>query len=410
MPEHQTFVIVGAGLAGAKAAETLRDEGFDGRIVLIGEEPDRPYERPPLSKGYLLGKQPREQAYVHEPGWYDEHRVELRLGARAVDLDPAAHTVTLDGGEQLRYDSLLLTTGAVPRPLPVTGAELDGVLSLRRLPDSERIQGVLRDGARIVIVGAGWIGLEVAAAARAAGAAVTVVEVAPLPLHQVLGDEVAPVFADLHREHGVELRFQARVEEIMGDGGRVTAVLLSDGTELPADAVIVAVGAAPAIELAERAGLKLENGVVTDERSRTSAPDVYAAGDVANVHHPRLGRRIRVEHWANALTGGPAAAKAMLGRDIGEEPVPYFFTDQYDLGMEYAGYVGPDGYDQVVLRGDVPGREFIAFWLKDGLLLAGMNVNVWDVSDPIQAIIRAGRPVDAARLGDPAVPLESCLE
>jgi len=409
MSQDQTFVIVGAGLAGGKAAETLRAEGFAGRIVLIGEEPERPYERPPLSKEYLRGKQPRETAYVHEPGWYDEHRVELQLGAKAVGLDTAGRTLALDGGDAISYDKLLITTGAVPRPLPVVGADLDGVLSLRRLPDSDRIKGVLREGARIVVVGAGWIGLEVTAAAREAGAEVTVIEVAPLPLQRVLGDEVATIFADLHRQHGVDLRFGTGVQEILGEG-QVSSVLLSDGTEVPADAVIIGIGVAPAVELAEAAGIKLENGIVTDEHLRTSAPDVYAAGDVANFYHPLLGRRIRVEHWANALNGGPAAARSMLGQDVVYDRLPYFYTDQYDLGMEYSGYTEPGGYDQVVFRGDVAKREFIAFWLSGGKVLAGMNVNVWDVTDPIQALIRAGREVDAAQLADTSVPLESLAE
>jgi len=409
MSQDQTFVIVGAGLAGGKAAETLRAEGFAGRIVLIGEEPERPYERPPLSKEYLRGKQPREKAYVHEPGWYDEHRVELQLGAKAVGLDTAGRMLALDGGDAISYDKLLITTGAIPRPLPVVGADLDGVLSLRRLPDSDRIKGVLREGARIVVVGAGWIGLEVTAAAREAGAEVTVIEVAPLPLQRVLGDEVATIFADLHRQHGVDLRFGTGVQEILGEG-QVSSVLLSDGTEVPADAVIIGIGVAPAVELAEAAGIKLENGIVTDEHLRTSAPDVYAAGDVANFYHPLLGRRIRVEHWANALNGGPAAARSMLGQDVVYDRLPYFYTDQYDLGMEYSGYTEPGGYDQVVFRGDVAKREFIAFWLSGGKVLAGMNVNVWDVTDPIQALIRAGREVDAAQLADTSVPLESLAE
>jgi 3-phenylpropionate/trans-cinnamate dioxygenase ferredoxin reductase component len=413
MSEDQTFVIVGAGLAGGKAAETLRGEGFDGRIVLIGDEPERPYERPPLSKGFLLGKEPKEKAYVHAPGWYDEHRVELRLSTRAVGLDTAGHTLALAGGETLRYDKLLIATGAVPRPLPVPGTDLDGVLYLCRFPDSERIKGLLREGLRLVVVGAGWIGLEVTAAAREAGAEVTVVEVADLPLQRVLGDEVATIFADLHREHGVDLRMATGVREIRGTGG-AERVLLSDGSELPVDAVVVGVGVAPAVALAEAAGLRLENGIITDEYLRTSAPDVYAAGDVANAHSPLVGQRIRVEHWANALNGGPAAARSMLGQDVAYDPVPYFYTDQYDLGMEYAGYVDTatdsPAYDRVVFRGDAKAREFIAFWLKDGRVLAGMNVNIWDVNDPIQAIVRAGRQVDPEQLADPSVPLESFAE
>ena len=415
MPEDQVFVIVGAGLTGAKAAETLRAEGFDGRIVLVGDESERPYERPPLSKGFLQGKEPKEKAYVHEAGWYEENRVELLLGTRAMRLDPLAHRLILDNGEDVQYTKLLIATGAEPRPLAVAGTELAGVYYLRRFPDSERLKDVLSEGARVLIVGAGWIGLEVAAAARLAGAQVTVVELDELPLRRVLGDEVAAVFAELHREHGVDLRMQTGVHELRGTG-KVESALLSDGRELPVDAVIVGIGIAPADDLAELAGIKLENGILVDEHLRTSVPDVYAAGDVANAENTLLGRRIRVEHWANALNAGPLAARSMLDQDVAYDRVPYFFTDQYDLGMEYSGFVantadGP-GYDRVVFRGDVAAREFIVFWLKDGRVLAGMNVNVWDVTGPIQDLVRAGyagKSVDLAKLANPDVPLDDLL-
>ena len=418
---EQTFVIVGASLAGAKAAETLRAEGFTGQVVLVGEETELPYERPPLTKGYLLGKEPREKAFIHDDAWYAEHQISLRLGKRATLLDTAAHTVTLDGVEQLRYDKLLLATGSRVRSLSVPGIEHSGVHYLRTMDESESLLGALRqlgaDG-RVVVVGAGWIGLETAAAAREHGAQVAVVEVAPLPLHRVLGDEVASVFRNLHAAHGVEFHFERGVREIGGDErGRVTSVVLDDGTELPADLVIVGVGIRPAVELAESAGLAVSDGVETDASLRTSNPDVYACGDVACFHHPMIGKRIRVEHWSNALNGGPAAARAMLGQQVEYARVPYFFTDQYDLGMEYAGYVEPGGYDQVVFRGDpsiVDGDapEFVAFWLKGGRVLAGMNVNVWDVQDDIQALVRAGyagRSVDVKKLADPGVPLTDLL-
>jgi 3-phenylpropionate/trans-cinnamate dioxygenase ferredoxin reductase subunit len=401
----QTFVIVGASLAGAKAAETLREEGFAGRVVLVGEEAERPYERPPLSKGYLLGTDGLDKVFVHEPGWYAEHNVELRLGTAVTAVDRAAKEVVLAGGERLRYDRLLLTTGSVVRRLDVPGGDLIGIEYLRRLADSDRISAALAEGRRIVVVGAGWIGLEVAAAAVQRGATVTVVEVLDLPLQRVLGDELGRVFADLHREHGVDLRLGTGVREFRGDGGRVVAVVLADGSELPADTVLVGVGIAPATALAEAAGLDVDNGVLVDAALRTSDPDIFAAGDVANAHHPLLGERLRVEHWANALNGGPAAARSMLGHQVSYDQVPYFFSDQYDLGMEYSGYAPPGSYDEVVFRGDQPGREFIAFWLRDGRVLAGMNVNVWDVTDAIQELIRSGRVVDRAKLADPAVPL-----
>jgi 3-phenylpropionate/trans-cinnamate dioxygenase ferredoxin reductase subunit len=407
--DDRTFVIVGASLTGAKAAETLRAEGFTGRVVLVGEEDDPPYERPPLSKGYLLGSEEREKAFVHERDWYDEQRIELRTGVRAEGLDPAAHVVTLAGGERLGYDKLLLATGSVVRRLDTPGADLDGVHYLRRIGHADTLREVLTEGARVVVIGGGWIGLEVAAAARTHGASVTLVEMAPLPLQRVLGDELGQVFADLHAEHGVDLHLGTGIREITGRDGHVAAVVLSgdgdDGTEVPADAVVVGIGIRPAVELAQAAGLAVDDGVLVDAALRTSDPDVYAAGDVANADHPLLKRRIRVEHWANALNGGPAAARSMLDQEVTYDRVPYFFSDQYDLGMEYSGYAAPGGYDRVVFRGDPKTREFVAFWLSGGRVLAGMNVNVWDVTDDIQRLIRSGTPVDPDRLADPDVPL-----
>jgi 3-phenylpropionate/trans-cinnamate dioxygenase ferredoxin reductase component len=392
------YVIVGAGLAGAKAAETLRAEGFAGPVVLIGDEDEAPYERPPLSKGYLLGKDPRESAAVHPADWYEEQGVDLRLGTPVAAVHPAAHEVELAGGERVRYAKLLLATGSVVRPLPVSGG--DRARTLRKLPDADELKAALGRGGRVVVVGAGWIGLEVSAAARQQGADVTLIEATAQPLSRVLGDEMGAVFADLHRAHGVDLRLGSGVTGIGADG-----VALPDGTTLPADLVVVAVGIRPDTRLAEEAGLGVDDGILVDASLRTSDPDVYAAGDVARLDHPRFGR-IRVEHWANALNGGPAAARAMLGQDVRYDRVPYFFSDQYDLGMEYSGWAPPGSYDQVVVRGDLAAREFVAFWLSGGRVLAGMNVNVWDVTDPIQALIRRTEPVDPTRLADPDVPLD----
>ncbi|MFE1174916.1 NAD(P)/FAD-dependent oxidoreductase [Streptomyces sp. NPDC058773] len=409
MGRNTAFLIAGAGLAGAKAAETLRKEGFDGPLVLLGDERERPYERPPLSKGYLLGTAEREAAFVHPPEWYDEHEVELRLGQAVTALDPAGHEVTLADGSRLGYAKLLLATGSTPRPLPVPGADLDGVHYLRRLADSDRLREVFRSGSRVVVIGAGWIGLETAAAARAAGVEVTVLEAAALPLLRVLGPEAARIFATLHTDHGVELRCGVQVAELTGTNGVVDGVRLADGSLIGADAVIVGVGITPNSEPAAAAGLKVDNGVVVDERLCTSHPDIFAAGDVANAYHPLLRRQLRVEHWANALHQPQTAARAMLGQDVRYDRLPYFFTDQYDLGMEYTGYAEPDGYDQVVFRGDTDAREFIAFWLSGGQVLAGMNVNVWDVTGPIKALVRSGQAVDPERLADPAVPLDSLV-
>jgi 3-phenylpropionate/trans-cinnamate dioxygenase ferredoxin reductase subunit len=405
MPGEATYLIVGASLTGAKAAETLREEGFDGSIVLVGEERERPYERPPLSKGYLLGKDDRGSIYVHEEGWYAENDVDLRLGVTVTELDLGSHRVGLAGGGTIGYDRLLLATGATPRRLPVPGGDLDGVLYLRRVEDSERLGAALRAGGQVVIVGAGWIGLEVASAAREFGCEVTVVEPEAGALHRHLGPELGGMFTDLHTEHGVVFRFGESVTEMRGSGGSVREAVTSGGTVLPAEVVVVGIGAIPATGLASAAGLDVANGVIADAGLHTSAAEVFVAGDAANSFHPLLGKHIRVEHWANALNGGPAAARSMLGRGVSYDAVPYFFSDQYDLGMEAAGVPEPGSYDQVLYRGDREAREFIAFWLSGGVVVAGMNVNVWDVNDDVQALIRARRAVDPARLCDPDVPL-----
>jgi 3-phenylpropionate/trans-cinnamate dioxygenase ferredoxin reductase subunit len=401
----EAFVIVGGGLAGAKAAETLRAEGFDGRVVLVAGEEELPYERPPLSKDYLLGKADRESPQVHPLDWYGEQGVELRTGVRATRLDPAGHRLTLDTGEQLPYATLLLATGSSARRLPVPGADLDGVRYLRTLADADVLLADLRGGGkRLVIIGAGWIGLEVAAAARFHGNDVTIVEPQPTPLHAVLGAEMGRVFATLHRDHGVELFTDTVAREFRGASGHVESVATDGHAGLAADLVVVGVGAIPNVELAAAAGLDVDNGILTDDALRTSAPDVFAAGDVASSFRPLYGRYVRVEHWANALHSGPAAARSMLGQTVSYDRVPYFYTDQYELGMEYSGLGGPS--DTVVCRGKPESGEFIAFWMSEGRVTAGMNVNVWDVTEPIQELIRSRRQVQPARLADPDTPLE----
>nr|WP_202482479.1 FAD-dependent oxidoreductase [Streptomyces coelicoflavus] len=406
-------------MAGAKAAETLRTEGFTGRVILICDERDHPYERPPLSKGYLLGKEERDSVFVHEPAWYARHDIELHLGQTVVAIDRAARTVHYgDDGTHVRYDKLLIATGAEPRRLDVPGTDLAGVHHLRRLAHAERLKGVLgslgRDNGHLVVAGAGWIGLEVAAAAREYGAEVTVIEPAPTPLHGVLGPELGSVFAELHEARGVRFRFGVKLTEIVGQDGMVLAARTDDGEEHPAHDVLAAIGAAPRTALAQAAGLEIADraaggGIVVDANLRTSDPDIYAAGDVASFHHALFDTRLRVEHWANALNGGPAAARAMLGKGLAHDRVPYFFTDQYDLGMEYSGWAPAGSYDQVVIRGDAAKREFIAFWVKEGRVLAGMNVNVWDVTEPIQQLIRSKTRVDTEALANPHVSLESLV-
>lgn len=385
-------VIVGAGLAAAKAATALRENGYVGAVTIVGEEPHPPYERPPLSKDILLGKGDRDDALVHPRDWYDEHDVTLLTGRRAETLDPAAHQVVLDDGTVLDYGKLVLATGARPRVLDVPGAA--DAFTLRRVEDSEALLAAFANASSMVVIGAGWIGLEVAAAARVAGLAVTVLEVADVPLKTVLGDRLGSYFAELHRKHGVDLRTSTEVESV-SDGG-VTA----GGEEIRADLVVMGVGAVPNTELAEAAGLEVDRGIVVDEHFVTSDPDVLAIGDVAVARHTELGP-LRVEHWDNAIRQGKAVAAVLLGQDVAYDWQPYFFTDQYDLGMEYVGR--GDGSNDVVIRGDLDSGEFIAFWVDGDRVTAGMNVNVWDVNDDLRALV--GRTVDTERLADPSVPL-----
>jgi 3-phenylpropionate/trans-cinnamate dioxygenase ferredoxin reductase subunit len=341
-----TFVIAGASLAGAKAAEMLRDEGFDGEIVLLGAETERPYERPPLSKGYLLGNDELDSVYVHPESWYAEHGVDLRTGVTITAIDRAASAVVTTGPEGTgtqRYDKLLLATGASPRRLDFPGSDRPEVLYLRTVADSQLLRAAFSPGTRVVVAGAGWIGLETTAAARSAGCEVTVLEPQPGALHDQLGPELGAVFAGLHRSHGVEFRFGERAAEF-----RPGLVITSGGAEVPADVLVIGVGALPNDAVAADAGLDVGNGVLTDATLRTSDENIFAAGDVANSFSPLLGHRVRVEHWANALNGGPAAARSMLGPPVEYDPVPYFYSDQYDLGMECAGLPSPGSYDQVL--------------------------------------------------------------
>ncbi|HEV2814235.1 MAG TPA: FAD-dependent oxidoreductase [Solirubrobacteraceae bacterium] len=387
MSERETFVIAGGGLAGAKAAETLREEGFEGRVVLVGAEPELPYERPPLSKKYLTGDSPREDAYVHPRSFYDEHEIELEIGVLATELDAAGHRLDLAGGRSLRYDRLLIATGAVPRRPPIEGIDLDGVLVLRTLADADVLRERLGAGARVAIVGAGWIGCEVAASARALDAEVTLLESGATPLERVLGPELGGFYAGVHREHGVDVVTGARVEAIEGDG-RVERIRLADGHPVECSTVVVGVGVAPDTRLGVAGGLDVEDGIVVDELLRTSDPDVFAAGDVASAFHPRYGRHVRVEHWANALNQGVAAGRSMLDRGAPYDRLPYFFSDQYDVGMEYAGLHAPG--DRLVLRGTLDSRPFRAFW-RDGAgrTTAGMHVDDWDAIEEIKRVVES---------------------
>ncbi len=410
MTKH-TFVIVGAGLAGARAAEALRGDGFDGRVVLVGSEPDRPYDRPPLSKDYLSGKVDLEKVYLHTEEFYESHDIELRTSTSVERIEPGSAEIVLAGGERLRYDRLLLTTGCEPRRLSIPGGDLDGIYYLRTLPDSERLRERMERGGSLVVIGAGWIGCEVAASAREHGVEVTVIDPGSVPLERVLGAEVGAIYRDVHTDHGVEMMLGTGVASFAGDRA-VERVSTTDGHVIDCDFVVAGVGATPRTKLADGTAITVENGIVANEYLETSVRGIFTAGDVANARHPLYGH-LRVEHWANALNQGPAAAHNMLDYSNGDDQVldhalpydrvPYFYSDQYDVGMEYSGHA--TDWDEVVFRGDPAGRELIAFWLKDERILAGMNVNVWDVTDQIQALIRSRLRVDRDRLADPDTPL-----
>lgn len=409
MTDSKTFVIIGGGLGGAKAAEALRDKGFDGKLVLLADEEYLPYERPPLSKDFLAGKKSLGDFTVHDSEWYRKNKIELRTSTEAVAIDPSAHTVTLSDDTSVRYDKLLLATGSRPRWLTIPGADSTGVHYLRKYDDASNLNTALKEGSSLAIVGAGWIGLEVAASARQRGVDVTVVETAKVPLSAAVGDEVGKVFAQLHRDHGVDLRLETEVKEITTEDDKATGVKLGDGSTVTADRVLIAVGAQPNIELAERAGLPTaDGGVLVDASLRSGNPDIYAVGDIAAAEHPLFEERIRTEHWANALKQPDVAVAGMLGEPGEYQELPYFFTDQYDLGMEYAGYA--PNYQRVVFRGDKDAREFVAFWLDTGnRVLAGMQVNIWDALDDIKSLIRKKAPVDPDQLADPEVPLSDAV-
>jgi 3-phenylpropionate/trans-cinnamate dioxygenase ferredoxin reductase component len=395
---HRTLAIVGASLAGAKAAEAARESGYDGRVVLIGDEAVAPYERPPLSKAVLRGEAEPASARVHPGGYYDEHDIEL-VTDRVVAIDTAARRVSLSDGDTLAFDAAILATGAEPRRLAVPGAELDGVRYLRSVDDSNRLRQAIGAASRVAVIGAGWIGSEVAASARQMGAEVALIAPTPVPLGHVLGDEIGQVFRRLHADHGVQLRLGVGVGELRGSGA-VEEVLLTDGTTEAADLVVAGIGVTPRTDVAGAGcGLAIDNGIVVDEHLETNVAAIYAAGDVANAWHPRYRRHVRVEHWANALNQGTTAGRNVAGWREGYDRLPYFFSDQYDLGMEYVGL--SSSADELVVRGDLDAREFIAFWHRDGVVSAAMNVNVWDVVDDLKAIISAGRPVDPGRLADP---------
>ncbi|MFE4227686.1 NAD(P)/FAD-dependent oxidoreductase [Arthrobacter sp. NPDC056886] len=409
----EDILIVGGGLAGGTAAKTLRAEGFAGPVVLVAAESHQPYLRPPLSKEYLLGKAGDDALPVAPEDWYGANDVDLRLGVRVTELDPAGRAVVLDGGERLEYASLLLATGARPRTIPLPGSGLDGVGTFRTVEDSRRLHARLADGGlNVVMIGSGWIGMELAAAASTFGNTVTVLGRAEVPLGAAIGPDLGGFFRELHEAHGVRFRLPATAAEIQGRSGRVTGVVTDAGVVLPADLVVIAVGVVPELGLAEAAGIGIRNGILTDASLRTSAPGVFAAGDVANALQPFTGEHHRSEHWSNALNGGKVAAKAMLGLDAALDTIPYFYTDQYDVSMEYSGFptlvAGPP-----VIRGSLADKEFIAFWQRGGQVIAGMNVNWPRAAKPqkaIKALIGARTAVSPDLLAASSVPLDQLLD
>lgn len=403
------IVVVGAGQAGGTAVLQLRRLGFDGQIELIGSERHIPYERPPLSKSYLAGEPYRSHKLLPKTAWYADRRITMRLGSTAVGLDRDRQQVVIDDGERTGYDRVLLATGSRPRQLVVPGADLPGVHYLRTLEDSQRLGALLKPGATIVVVGAGWIGLEVAAVASDKGCSVTVVDPHEVALQRALGPVIGGFFVGVHRAHGVDFVFNHRVAGING-ATSVRGVVLDNGRELAADVVVVGIGAAPATELCDD-GLRAEDGgIAVDTRMRTTDPTVFAAGDIATIRNPLYGVPLRSEHWTNALTGGRIAARSMLGYDSEFDPAPFVFTDQYDLFVEYAGWLAPGADTDVVIRGDFRRRSFQGFWLAGPRVVAAMHVNRRDEGmKPLQALIRSGAPVDPALLADPSVPLADLL-
>jgi 3-phenylpropionate/trans-cinnamate dioxygenase ferredoxin reductase subunit len=393
-------VIVGASLAGASAAAELRKRGFGGGIVLIGDEPHRPYERPELSKKYLRGE-PDVDVAVRDSSFYDEHGIDLVLGTPVERIDLPGRAVEA-AGRWIGFDRLLLATGSRPRRLAVPGADLDGVVTLRTIEDADTIRRRALDADAVVVVGGGWIGSEVAASLRQLGVPVTLVTATRTPLENVLGPEVGTVYGAAHEAHGARLVAGAKVVAIEGRTS-ATGVRLEEGTVIRGDLVVVGVGAEPRAELARSAGLAVDGGVLVDQYLESGAKGVFAAGDVANAIHPLYGRRLRVEHWDNARRQGRAAAANMLGAAIPYDRIPYFFSDQYDIGMEYTGFA--PSWDRVVFRGDPAETEFVAFWLREGRVMAGMNVNTWDVAPAIEALIRSRATVDPDELADTVRPL-----
>ena len=399
-------VIVGGGLAAARAATTLRKEGFEGRVILLTEEPEVPYERPPLSKDYLRGTKDRAAIRVKERDAWQADEVEVLTGSRVVRVDLRARAVWLEGGRRIRFWRAVLATGSLARALPVPGGDMPGVFTLRTVDEADALRAAALAAGNVIVVGGGWIGAEVAASLRQIGVEVTMVMSGALPLEKVLGAEIGAVYRDLHRSHGVTLVPDARVDGVIGNG-RAAGIRLADGRTIASPVVVAGVGARPRDELAREAGLTVGDGVEVDELLRSSNPDVFAIGDIAAAWNPSLGQRIRVEHWDTARRQGIAVARSVLGRGVPYVRPPYFYSDQWDMNMEYVGH--PAQWDRLVFRGAPESGSFCAFWLDNGRIVAGLNARVDDVAATISKLVEVGATPEVARLTDPQVSLTEFL-
>jgi len=399
-----TIAIVGASLTGQSAAATLREEGFDGRVVLVGAEPQLPYDRPPLSKNYLRGGMPFEKTLLRPPEFYREREIETRLGTTVVRVDVEKRALQLDGGDRLEFDNVLIATGGRNRRLPIPGIDLPGVYDLRTVADADRIRDAIAKGGRAIVVGMGFIGAEVAASMRQCGLEVTAIEPFKTPLYRALGEDIGLVVEGLHRDHGVGMILGDAVAAFEGKG-RVERVVTRDGRRIECDLAVFGLGIEPATELVAGTGVRVDNGIVVDDHCRTNVPGVFAAGDVANHYHPVCGRQMRVEHWQNGIKQGAAAARSILGRGQSYDEVHWFWSDQYDANIQYAGFHA--AWDAVVVRGSLAERKFLAFYMTEGRVESVVAINQGRDLRRTLPIIKARVAVDPARLADPNVDLRT---
>ena len=401
-----TIAIVGASLAGSSAAATLREEGFDGRVVLIGAEPQLPYDRPPLSKNYLRGVTPFEKTLLRPADFYRDRDIEMRLSTTVTRVDVDKRTLAFESGERLEFDQLLIATGGRNRRFPIPGIDLPGVHDLRTVADADRIREAMGRGGRAVVVGMGFIGAEVAAAMRQSGLEVVAVEPFKTPLYRALGEEIGRVIEGLHRDNGVEMLLDDAVTAFEG-AGRVERVVTRNGRRIECSLAVFGLGIEPAADLVAGTPVRVDNGIVVDDQSRTNVPGIFAAGDVANHYHPVCGRQMRVEHWQNGVKQGAAAARSMLGRGQSYDEVHWFWSDQFDANIQYAGFHA--AWDRIVVRGSLAARKFLAFYLTDGRVESVVAINQGRDMRRTFPIIKARVAVDPARLEDPNVDLRTLV-